>query len=496
MKRITKIQDVNLNRIPRTLKKLSVTLAALLAFMPPISYLVISYQYELNELKVNSELISHSISKLAYLHPDEWDLSVHTLEQLIEEYRPRDFETNIRILDHSGSSILSQLQHPFKMKTSSQSSILSVSGQVGILYIERSLWPKIYQSFLIGLLSLLFAFIFLGAINRYAIRGIRQAAFEINQAQKNIQKKSLYLDGILSSSEHVAIIATNENGLIQYYNTAAETLFSRTVSEVLGTSIYQLHDDLGSHITKNLLGKLNAKKREYQFQMLWEHHGEERHIEVRVSNIYKPDYGLSGYTLMCTDITAQFRASELIQYQASYDSLTDLPNRRLFKDELIKALANAKRHHHLGAVLFLDLDNFKNMNDSLGHSYGDLLLQTVATRLKSCLRVEDTVARLGGDEFVILISELSDEFEEAISYVQVFSNKILETFNAPIVLDLKTLYVTTSIGIAIFPTDAQEYDDIMRQADTAMYRAKESGRNTLTFFHPNMQKVADQVYSN
>lgn len=188
------------------------------------------------------------------------------------------------------------------------------------------------------------------------------------------------------------------------------------------------------------------------------------------------------------DITKQRQAQELVEYQATYDPLTDLPNRRLLLDRLNQMLARCRRHDRIGALLFLDLDNFKTINDTLGHPVGDALLQQVARRLTECSRREDTAARLGGDEFVLLLAEESIALGEYTHQVDTAANKVLAALSEPYDVQGHRLYATTSIGIALFPQESENADDVLMQADTAMYRAKEAGRNTVRFFLPSMHK--------
>jgi diguanylate cyclase (GGDEF)-like protein/PAS domain S-box-containing protein len=316
---------------------------------------------------------------------------------------------------------------------------------------------------------------------------------QIKQIQQALEQKSLYLDGILSSSEKVAIIATDEQGYIQYYNPPSEELFGMPVQAALGTNLFQIHRDRGVDGERNMQGMAMAREQgEYRFSMNIEREDGIRHIDARISPILKENDGFAGYMLMCEDVTEQRRATELIKYQASYDALTDLPNRRLFMDQLQQALARAKRHQHMEAVLFFDLDNFKTINDSLGHPVGDDLLRQVAHRLKSNLREEDSVARLGGDEFVVLLPELEGSKEEAIRSVQALAEKLRHELAIPYTIDGHELHITPSIGISVFPSGDESADDILRQADTAMYRAKESGRNAIRFFLPSMQQAAEE----
>jgi diguanylate cyclase (GGDEF)-like protein len=181
-----------------------------------------------------------------------------------------------------------------------------------------------------------------------------------------------------------------------------------------------------------------------------------------------------------------------LAYQATYDALTALPNRRLLIDRLSQAQSRCRRHSHRGAVLFMDLDHFKTINDSLGHNVGDLLLQQVAERLSNEIRGEDTASRLGGDEFIVLFTELENNPQIAAQQARHGAEKIQMTLSAPYNINDHELHITPSIGIVIFPLDNASADDILKYADTAMYRAKEEGRNTIRFFLPGMQDAAEQ----
>ncbi|OIR04504.1 cyclic di-GMP phosphodiesterase Gmr [mine drainage metagenome] len=196
---------------------------------------------------------------------------------------------------------------------------------------------------------------------------------------------------------------------------------------------------------------------------------------------------ITNYVATLTDITLSQAAAEEVQYLAFYDQLTKLPNRRLLVDRLGQALAASARSGRDGAVLFIDLDNFKVLNDTLGHDVGDLLLQKVARRLESCVRVGDTVARLGGDEFVVVLEELSTQHFEAAAQVEAIGEKILAMLNEPYQLASHTYNSTPSIGAALFNNHKHSIEELMKQADIAMYQAKKSGRNALRFFDPIMQ---------
>jgi diguanylate cyclase (GGDEF)-like protein/PAS domain S-box-containing protein len=197
----------------------------------------------------------------------------------------------------------------------------------------------------------------------------------------------------------------------------------------------------------------------------------------------------TNYVSTFTDITLAKEAENEIKQLAFYDPLTGLPNRRLLQERLKPALASSQHSNRKGALLFIDLDNFKALNDTQGHDMGDLLLQQVAQRLESCVREGDTVARLGGDEFVVMLENLSEQTMDAAAQTEVIGNKILNVLNTPYQLATHEYHSTPSIGATLFIGHEQSIDDLLKQADIAMYQAKASGRNTLRFFDPQMQST-------
>ena len=193
-----------------------------------------------------------------------------------------------------------------------------------------------------------------------------------------------------------------------------------------------------------------------------------------------------------TDITERKEAEAQTFRLAYFDALTGLPNRSLLRDRIDQALALARRSRQYGAVMFVDLDNFKQINDARGHSVGDLLLTEVAQRLQGLLRAEDTVARLGGDEFVLLINELGQDVEASARAAMAVAEKVRATLDRPHLIDNFSYTSTGSIGISLFPKAGQKIDDLLREADTAMYRAKGAGRNRIAFFELTMQHEVEE----
>ena len=194
------------------------------------------------------------------------------------------------------------------------------------------------------------------------------------------------------------------------------------------------------------------------------------------------------YVAIFSDITERKRVEQEIHNLAFYDPLTKLPNRRLFIDRFHAAMPVSARHNNYGAVLFIDLDRFKALNDTLGHEYGDFLLIEVAARIKSCIREMDTVARLGGDEFVVLVEEISMERDDASRKVGLLAEKIRETLAHPYRLEEYEHYSSPSIGISLFHGNTETVDTLLKHADLAMYQAKSSGRNAVRFYDAAMQQ--------
>jgi diguanylate cyclase (GGDEF)-like protein/PAS domain S-box-containing protein len=182
------------------------------------------------------------------------------------------------------------------------------------------------------------------------------------------------------------------------------------------------------------------------------------------------------------DVTERKQTAEAIEHLAFHDSLTGLPNRRLLQERLLRAMTTSHRDHQHNALMFLDLDKFKQLNDQHGHDVGDLMLQEVARRLQQDIRAVDTVARLGGDEFVVLIQGLSTDMQDAKLYAAAVGHKILASLNEPYQREGASHICTPSIGVSLFMGEDLSPTDVIKQADTAMYQAKARGRNTVCFY--------------
>ncbi len=212
-------------------------------------------------------------------------------------------------------------------------------------------------------------------------------------------------------------------------------------------------------------------------------------VDATIAPYMGDDGKPESYITISTNISQRKAAEEKNNHLAFYDQITHLPNRRLLLDRLNQALVASARSGRNGALLFLDLDHFKTLNDTLGHEFGDLLLQQVAERLANCVREGDTVAHIGGDEFVVLLENLSENVVEAATQTEAIGEKVLSSLNQPYQLAIHEYQSTSSMGAVLFKDQAYTQDDLLKHGDIAMYQAKAAGRNTLRFFDPQMQEA-------
>ena len=311
-----------------------------------------------------------------------------------------------------------------------------------------------------------------------------RAAAEIQRqhADERIRHQASLLD-----KAQDAIFVRDVDNRILFWNQGAERLYGWTQQEAVGQTV-------------NALLRISNEAFDTAYQAVMTHgewsgevikcHRDGQPIDIEARwTLVRNDAGAPESILSIdTDIRQRKASEQEIQRLAFYDALTGLPNRMLLTDRIERALATAHRGQHGGALLFIDLDNFKTLNDTLGHDQGDLLLQQVAQRLTTCVRSIDTVARLGGDEFVVMLEEIDAQPDELALYARTVGEKILSVLAAPYALASYQYRSTPSIGIAPFTGGANaSVGELLKQADLAMYQAKSAGRNTLRFFNPQIQ---------
>jgi len=316
------------------------------------------------------------------------------------------------------------------------------------------------------------------------IRGFSEIARDVSESQESAKYR-----GLLEAAPD-AMVVVNQDGKIVLLNLQAEKQFGYRRDELLGRKV---SDIIPTGFAERLIADGRRSAEEALAQQIGtgieltgrRNNGSEFPIELMLSPLESAEGIL--VTAAIRDISARkeseaYRvlAAQMV-HSAQHDILTGLPNRMLLNDRIGQAIALSRRHGKKVAVLFLDLDGFKHINDSLGHSAGDKLLQSVSKRLDDCVRASDTVSRQGGDEFVVLLSEVEQAEDVAIS-----ARRILEAVATAHPIDMHNLHVTASIGLSVYPDDGADAETLIKNADTAMYQAKENGRQSYQFFKPAM----------
>lgn len=300
----------------------------------------------------------------------------------------------------------------------------------------------------------------------------------IEERTKSLQESLSISRGTLESSADGIIVANNDNKVIDYNKNFVE-MFNVPQTVLDAADMNLILEYISAQMEKSddflkMMHALSFRPDAVKIDRLQCNDG--RFFE-HYTQSYKLDEKITGRIWSFRDITKRAILEQKLQYQATHDILTQLPNRVLLTDRLHQILSHAKREHEIFCVLFLDIDKFKLVNDSFSHMIGDQLLQEVAKRLSPIIREEDTLARIGGDEFVIILNSLKDERDAAK-----IADKLLNIFLKPFSICEHQLLVTPSIGISVFPYDGQDIDELLRNADVAMYCSKENGGNQFQFF--------------
>jgi len=320
---------------------------------------------------------------------------------------------------------------------------------------------------------------------RGLLRALRHAI------ERKVMEEALFVEKeraqVTLNSIGDAVVCTDISGNITFLNLVAEKMTGWSWQEALGRSmgeVFRILDAVTRETTPNPIDRAVGLNRTVHLQencVLVRRDGSDTPIEDSVAPIHDREGKATGAVIVFRDVsTARAMAAEMT-YSAQHDFLTGLPNRMLLNDRVSQAIVLAPRHSNKVAILFLDLDGFKHINDSLGHPIGDKLLQSIAKRLVDCVRSSDTVSRQGGDEFVVLLSEVHRPEDAAISAL-----RILQAVAEAHPIDQHDLHVTASIGVSVYPDDGQDAETLIKNADTAMYQAKENGRQSYQFFKPAM----------
>ena len=331
------------------------------------------------------------------------------------------------------------------------------------------------------------------------MRTVIEMALHKHQADASLRKTAAALHAAHLHSQAIldnvinAVITINEAGFMESFNLAASAMFGYTANEAIGSNVSLLmpqphkgqHDSYLAFYRRTGEARIIGKPRELE--------GQRKDGSVFPMTLSVTKVALNGrvsFVGVVSDMTQRRRDEEEIRRLAFYDPLTQLPNRRLLMDHLRHAMLTSIRTGQRGAVMFLNLDHFKSINDNLGHDMGDLLLQQVSRRLQSSVREGDIVARVGGDEFVLVLESIGSKEHEAAARAESIANQVITSLGQPYSLQGKAYHCTPSIGIVMFLQDAGNLEGLLKQADAGMYQAKASGRNKACFFDPAMQAAA------
>ncbi len=422
-----------------------------------------------NEVHLLSEVVQHSPTVIVITNPDGSIEYVNKYFETVTGYSKSEvIGLNPRILK-SGETSDKEYMAMWQILTSGETwhGEFHNRHKDGSLYWERaSIGPLISDA---------------GAITHYI--ALKQPITEEKEAQKKLRLAS---DVFSVAAE--GIMVTDQLNRIQMVNKAFELITGFKEVEVLGETPALLKSE--KHPPGFYTAIFNKLARHHSWEgEIWNRrkNGEIYPQWLMISSRFDPEGNLEGYVALFSDITKRKHDEAIITHQANYDSLTGLPNRHLFEDRLKQAIAFSERGKTNTALLYIDLDRFKYVNDTFGHFAGDLLLKQVSERLIDSVRKTDTIARLGGDEFAVIAQE-----QDNISSIEKIANGILTSLAKPFVLEGNEAYISCSIGIAIYPENGKTTEQLVLNADNAMYKAKAKGRNTYEYFNKALNEDSTQ----
>lgn len=318
--------------------------------------------------------------------------------------------------------------------------------------------------------------------------GALWVTYQSDISERKESEEALRLASMVYQNSSEAIAVTNSNNQILAVNPAFEKMTGYTAEEILGKNPNIMSSGRHDKEFYQQMWKSIIEDGYWQGEM-WDKrkNGEIYAKALSINSIKSEDGSVYRYVALFTDVTERKQSEELIWKQANFDTLTGLPNRRMFMDRLQLEITKSERSRLPLALMLIDLDQFKEVNDTLGHAVGDTLLKEAAYRIRSCVRTSDTVARLGGDEFTVILSEIPDS-----ANIEDIGQKIIDKLSEYFMLGNEAAYISASIGITVYPNDASNTDDLMRNADQAMYVAKRNGRNRFCYYTQSLQEAAQK----
>ena len=468
------------SRLVRNLSLMAAIIAVAVALTAPFGFFWLSYQSEAKEAVVAARLYAAFVTQVASTS-DDWQRDVPVLIEAT--LTPSDLPEVRYILDAAGLEVAHSGPPISAPAFSGNAVVAGREGPVGTVVVTRSMKPVLLSTLLVAALGAAFGLAIYGTLRVLPLRALRRTLDALHREEIHAREETEERLSIVFEHSIEGIITFRKNGIILTCNPAGAQIFGEPAQAIVGRNL------------ADLVAFAEGRNTEVPFAIgLWEtqalrNNGTDSAVEITVS-----ETRLTGEVQMIAiirDITERKETQDRLAFLANYDSLTGLPNRVLFRDRLVRAMQRARRGNQGMSLMFLDLDRFKVVNDSLGHEVGDLLLIHVAKLLTSTLRKVDTVARsdgeastvsrLGGDEFTIIVEGLKHA-----SAAAEIAERILKELAEPFVHAGQEIYISTSIGISLYPADDTDLDGLIRHTDMAMYRSKDLGRNTYNFYSDDM----------
>ncbi len=475
-------------RLRRTVTVIAAAIAAAVTLLLPLGYVWRAYYLERTGMEAEAELYALRVTEIVNRNPAMWIYEIERMEELVDRDLVDTDHLEMRsIVKPDGTLVASSKQALPPPVLTARHEIYDAGRVVGEALISRSMRIAWQRAAAVGAFSLALGLAVFVSLRLLPLRALDRALASLAEEKERLR--------VVVDSAMDGIFSLDCDGRIESLNAAAELIFGYSSREAGGqpVGLLLLALDVSAALigARGVAGEGEGQRRD----------GSRFPVEYAIS---RAEGAAGGFRLIgiVRDITERRQSEEALARLANFDTLTGLPNRNLFRDRLRQALARAKRSGSLVALVFVDLDRFKIINDTLGHGVGDELLQIVAMRIRDTLREADsvghmdrggeaagnpTVSRLGGDEFTVILEDLDDS-RQAAPVVQ----RILDAIAQPLPLAGRLLYVTASAGIAVYPTDDGDADNLLRNSDAAMYRAKDIGRNTYQFFSEELNRKAHE----
>jgi diguanylate cyclase (GGDEF)-like protein/PAS domain S-box-containing protein len=467
--------------------------ALAVAIALPSGYFSLNYSSLIKQVETVAEIKAEAVNTLVTTNPDLWIFQTQRMEELLLRNPVLLGNYRATVRDAGGNSLLTVGvlgDAPVLVRSCPIYDSGRVVGQVEITHSYRAV---VYGTLVAGLLGLLLGVLVYATLLVLPLRALRRVTAALSESEERFRSLTeMSSDFYWESDAEHRLTQLSSGGKP---STVSEFQRDAWLGKRHWERPYLSPDEAGWQAHRAVL-YAHQPFRDFEFSRLGTD-GTEHHFSISGDPVFGASGAFTGYRGVGTNITERKQMEDQVRQLAFYDPLTKLPNRRLLSDRLSQAMAASKRSGCYGALMLLDLDNFKPLNDMHGHVVGDLLLIEAADRLKSCVREMDTVARFGGDEFVVMISELDVDKTGSTIQAGIIAEKIRAALAKPYELRIQQEgkaestvehHCTASVGVALFIRDEASQDDILKWADMAMYQAKEAGRN-LHRFHDSQDSV-------